>query len=257
MGLGYYKNMKWRDVEKKELMAHLDSDIHGHSLGPYIQDIVYGGNDGIITTFAIVAGTVGADMPHYVIIILGLANLLADGFSMGTGNYLALKSERDQYQRLLKEEKKEIRDDPDMERAEIKHFLEEKGLKGEPLKCAVNAITSNKKAWIDMMMTEEHSMTDDKNEKHAMHGFMSFIAFVIFGSIPLFPYIFGIEMELRFPVAIFSTFIALILLGFTRSYITKERLFRGPIEILTVGILGSLAAYSIGVALKSIVGIAF
>jgi len=247
--------MKWRTIGKKELKAHLDSDLHGHRLGPYIQDIVYGGNDGIVTTFAVVAGTVGADMPHYVIIILGLANLLADGFSMGTGNYLALKSERDQYQRLLKEEEEEIRDGPDMERAEIKHFLEEKGLTGEPLECAVKAITSNKKAWIDMMMVEEHSMTEDKEDNHATHGIMTFIAFAIFGSIPLFPYLFGIEIGLRFPVAIVSTFIALIVLGLTRSYITRERLFRGPLEIVSVGALGAIAAYSIGVALKSLVGV--
>ena len=127
-------------------------------------------------------------------------------------------------------------------------------MEGEPLECAVNAITSNKKAWIDIMMAEEHSMTYDEKDNHAMHGVVTFIAFAIFGSIPLFPYLFGIEHDIRFAIACISTFAALIILGFTRSYITRERLLRGPIEILTVGVTGAIVAYSIGVALKSLVG---
>lgn len=58
-------------------------------------DLVYGANDGVVTTFAIVAGSMGALLPHGVIIILGMANLLADGFSMGASNYLALRSEKE------------------------------------------------------------------------------------------------------------------------------------------------------------------
>lgn len=60
----------------------------------YIGDIVYGANDGIITTFAVVAASAGAGMSASVILILGIANLVADGFSMGASKYLSLKSEQ-------------------------------------------------------------------------------------------------------------------------------------------------------------------
>ena len=63
--------------------------------GVYVGDFVYGANDGVVTTFAVVAGSVGALLPQGVVIILGLANLLADGFSMGASNYLALRSEKE------------------------------------------------------------------------------------------------------------------------------------------------------------------
>ena len=231
------------------------SELHGHRLGPYIQDIVYGGNDGIVTTFAVVAGTMGADLPHFIIIILGLANLLADGISMGTGSYLSIKSERDHYRRIRKEEEEEIKEDPAMERAEVEMYFEKKGFEGEDLKRVVDVITNDKNVWLDTMMCEEHSLTSDTAKKPLPHGLSTFISFVIFGSIPLLPYIFGIARDMRFTIAVVATIAALIILGFTRSYITKERLFRGPIEILTVGALGAIAAYSIGVALKSIVGV--
>lgn len=240
---------------RKRTLDHMASELHGSKLGPFIQDVVYGGNDGIVTTFAVVAGTVGADLPHYIVIILGLANLLADGTSMATGAYLSLKSERDQYYRIRKEELEEIEDIPEIEREEIVIALEKKGFAGEDLQRATDVIVSNKDVWADTMMQEEHGMTLESTEKPFLHGMMTLISFIVFGAIPLIPYLAGVERSTRFTVAIWSTFAALIILGFTRSWVTKERLFRGPIEIVSVGALGAIVAYGIGVLLKDVVGI--
>jgi VIT1/CCC1 family predicted Fe2+/Mn2+ transporter len=245
------------EATQEEVEKHLKADVHGHDLGPYIHDIVYGGNDGIVTTFAVVAGTVGAAMPDYVIVILGLANLLADAFSMGTGSFLSLKSERDQYWRLRAEEAKEIESIPEMERAEIRYFFAKKGLKGDALDRLVESVTSDKKIWLDMMMSEEHNMTEDQSGKPIAHGAMTFLSFCVFGSIPLLPYLFGIEPVQRFPVAIVSTVVSLILLGISRSFVTQQRLYRGALEVVTIGASGAFIAYGVGVALRSIVGVAF
>lgn len=240
---------------RQKTLEHMKGEQHGSSLGPYIQDVVYGGNDGIVTTFAVVAGTVGADLPHSVVIILGLANLLADGTSMATGAYLSLKSERDQYYRVRKEELEEIEQIPEIEREEIAIALEKKGFTGEDLERAVRVITSNKNVWADTMMLEEHGLTLESTEKPFVHGLMTFISFIVFGSIPLLPYLIGITREQRFDIAIFSTFASLMVLGLTRSIVTRERILRGPIEIVSVGALGALCAYGIGVALKGLVGV--
>ncbi len=76
-------------------MFTMDFDSHRARAGKYIGDIVYGANDGIITTFAVVAGVAGAELSTKVVVILGIANLLADGFSMAASNYLARKSEQE------------------------------------------------------------------------------------------------------------------------------------------------------------------
>lgn len=240
---------------RQKMLKHQREEIHGHRLGPFIQDIVYGGNDGIVTTFAVVAGTAGADLPHFVVIILGLANLLADGTSMGTGAYLSSKSEMDEYKRLRKEELKEIEEIPDIERDEVRYAYEKKGFRGETLESTVDVLTSNKDVWADTMMLEEHGLILDGGSKPLLKGTITFVAFVIFGSIPLLPYLFGIERTLRFQTAIISTIIALVILGLTRSYVTKERLLRGPIEVVSVGALGAIVAYIIGVLLKDVVGV--
>lgn len=239
-----------------ELKQHLAEDRHGGRLGPVIHDIVYGGNDGIVTTFAVVAGTVGADLPHYVVIILGLANLFADGVSMATGSFLSIKSEMDQYKRLRKEELEEIEEMPEMEREEIRVAFAKKGLTGKYLDEAVKVITSDKDRWADVMMQEEHGLTEDSASKPLLHGFMTLVSFIVFGAVPLLPFIFGVNIDKRFELAAVSTFFALVLLGLTRSIVTKERLLRGPLEIVSVGALGAIVAYVVGVLLKDMVGIA-
>ena len=82
----------------------------------YLRDWIYGGIDGVVTTFAVVAGVVGADLPSRVVLVLGLANLVADGFAMAAGNYTGTQAERDDYDRLLAVEHKHIAVVPDGER---------------------------------------------------------------------------------------------------------------------------------------------
>ena len=236
--------------------AHRAEELHGHRLGNVIQDIVYGGNDGIVTTFAVVAGTMGAGLPRYIVIILGLANLLADGISMATGAYLSLRSERDQFKRIRREELEEIDDHPDLEREEIREFFSKKGFSGEDLERVTAVITKDKTVWADTMMHAEHGLTTESTDRPVLHALMTFLSFQLFGVIPLLPYLFSIPPDMRFTVAVISTGAALLLLGFTKSWVTKENLLRGPIEIVSVGAAGAFVAYGIGVLLKSTVGVA-
>ena len=240
-----------RDLQA-DLKAHWDQELHGHWLGGYIQDVVYGGNDGIVTTFAVVAGTMGADLPHYIIVILGVANLIADGTSMGTGSYLSTKSEMDQYERLKREEYKEIEEDPELEAEEIREFYRRKGFEDEELERIVGVITADKDIWVETMMLEEHGLTKDSASQPLVHGLTTFGAFIVFGAIPLLPYILKVNADSRFTVAIWSTFAALVILGLTRSWVTRERLLRGPIEVVIIGALGAVVAYGIGVMLKGL-----
>jgi vacuolar iron transporter family protein len=247
---------KNRRPTEKEFQEHLSSELHGHRLGPYIHNIVYGGNDGIITTFAVVAGTVGAALPSYIVVILGLANLLADGVSMAVGAYLSLKSEADQYKRLRKEELNEIDTHPAMEREEICEFFRKKGLSEKNVETVVSIITSDKNMWADTMMVEEHGLIKDTSEKPMMHGWITFVSFVAFGAIPLIPYIFPSTAS-SFTVASVATAIAMLCLGILRSYVTRERLIRGALEVVGLGFITAVIAYGIGAALRGFVGTGF
>jgi VIT1/CCC1 family predicted Fe2+/Mn2+ transporter len=227
--------------------------VHGRRLGPFIQDIVYGANDGIITTFAVVAGSAGANLPHRVIVILGLANLLADGISMGMGNFLSLRSQRDHYRQIYEEERGEIARFPEVEREEICEIYANKGFSGMDLDHIVSKITGDERVWIETMMREEHGLSPDGTEFPALHGFITFLSFLLFGSIPIMPYMLGsVSLDARLQVAVFSTGLALFLLGSLRSYVTKQRPVWGVLEVMGIGAICALAAYGVGVMLRGL-----
>lgn len=238
---------------QERLAEHQKADTHGNRLGPYIKDIVYGGHDGIITTFAVVAGSAGADLSHSVVIILGVANLLADGISMGVGAFLSQKAEWDNSERLRKEELQEILDDPDVEREEVREAYRAKGFSGDDLERVVAVLTREPAIWAETMMREEHGVCSGDRHSAALDGLFTFAGFLIFGIVPLLPYVFGWSGN-RFQSAIIATVVALLLLGITRSYVTRERLIRGIVEILILGTLTATVAYLVGVTLQGVAG---
>lgn len=219
-------------------------------LGPVIHDIVYGAHDGIVTTFAVVAGTVGADLPDRIILVLGIANLLADGFSMGAGAYLSSRSEADQYDRVRRQEMEMIRTEPALQRARLRASCAAKGFAGAELEHVMTVLTKDVDAWADTMMLQVHGMTKPETSGALTHGVATFLGFAFFGAVPLLPYVSTVPQEYRFAAAIAGAAIALLLVGITRSWVTRERVWRGIIEILAIGAVSTAIAYWVGVGLK-------
>ena len=125
----------------------------------HFDDFIYGSIDGAVTTFAIVAGVMGASLPSVIILILGFANLFADGFSMAAANYQASKARNEFVQMKRRQEEWEIDNLEDQEKEEIREIYREKGFKDELLEEVVRTITSRRKVWVDTMMKEELGLT--------------------------------------------------------------------------------------------------
>lgn len=216
----------------------------------YLRDWVYGGIDGTVTTFAIMAGVVGADLSATVVIILGVANLLADGFSMAAGNYTGTKSERDEYALLRHMEERHIELAPEGEREEIRQIFKAKGFEGHALEEAVKVITQKRERWIDTMMAEEHGMPPTVRSP-LRAAFYTFTAFVLCGSVPLLPYAAGLAAP-EWPSAIMTgaTFFAI---GSFRSRWSPKPWWLAGLETLAIGVLAASVAYAIGYLLKGLV----
>jgi len=215
----------------------------------YLRDWVYGGIDGAITTFAIVAGVVGAGLSSNVIVILGLANLVADGFSMAASNYTGTKTEVDELARYRQIEEKHIFHEPEGERQEIRHILESKGLTGPALADAVDAITSNEETWVNTMLVEEYGLSTNLRSP-IKSGFSTFASFVICGSVPLVPFLFAIEPA--FEIALISTAIAFFLIGTIKSKWSLAKWWLSGMETLAIGAAASAMAYGIGYLVKGL-----
>jgi len=152
----------------------------------YLRDWIYGGIDGVVTTFAVVAGVVGAQLPSRIVLILGLANLVADGFAMAAGNYSGTQAERDDYDRLLAVERKHIAVVPDGEREEIRQIFGGKGFSGDQLERIVDVITADDSRWAKTMVVEEYGLAPTPKSP-ILAALSTFAAFMVCG--PLVGYL--------------------------------------------------------------------
>ena len=233
----------------------LSEKLHQSFGGRYIKDIVYGANDGIITTFAVVSGVAGAALSIKTVLILGFANLIADGISMGASNYLGSRSKEHYYKREKEMERWEVDNLPEDEREEIRRIYAKKGFAGEDLDRAVAIITSDKNRWVDVMMKEELGLIQEPSCQAWKSGVATFIAFVIAGFMPLVSYLFVGRLDgvSPFALSIIITGVSLFAVGSARSFITKHSWWRSGLEMFIVGLLAASAAYGVGAFLKGVV----
>lgn len=220
----------------------------------YLPEVVYGSVDGIVTTFAVVAGAAGADLGLHIVLILGLANLFADGLSMSIGSYLSKKSERDNYNKHLQIEKWEIENLPEVERKEVEDIYRAKGFEGTELEIVVSRITSNKKVWLETMMKDELGLSlDSKSPLKA--GLTRLCAFIVSGAVPLIAYLIGSSGGFvldPFVLSCIVTSLAFVLVGYVKTYITKIGLLRSVSETLILGLAAASVAYFVGDFLERI-----
>lgn len=217
----------------------------------YVRDFIYGGIDGAVTTFAVVSGVAGAELSTTVVLILGFANLVADGFSMASSNFLGTRAEQDDYRRLEKIEYRHIEVAPEGERAEVREIYRAKGFEGDELERAVELITSNKDRWVKTMLTEEYGLPSDIRSPWIASA-VTFTAFIICGLVPLIPYLLGVNSS--FLISCVTTAVTFFLIGSFKSRWSTTGWIRSGMETFLVGTLAAGMAYAVGVLLKNIVG---
>jgi vacuolar iron transporter family protein len=230
---------------------------HGGSGSQYIGDMVLGGLDGIVTTFAVVSGVAGADLGSSVLLIMGLANLLADGFSMATGSFLSLRSEREYYAKEKSREAWEVEKFPEGEKRELLEIYRKQGHSAPDAKKLVEIKSKDPQRWVDTMMVEELGMLPDERTP-LRSALATFTAFVLAGSIPLVIYLIGliapVPSQPAFFISLGMSGVALFVLGAAKVVVTHRNPLRSGLEMLLVGGLAAGVAYAVGILLRGIGG---
>jgi VIT1/CCC1 family predicted Fe2+/Mn2+ transporter len=236
----------------REYREHLATE---HDLGrfsEFLREIVYGGNDGIVTTFAVVAGFAGAGaegaaaVGTIAVLLFGLANLFADAASMGLGAFLSTRSAQDIYRAARAREMQEIREKPEKERAELFEILRVKEVPEDDIHAFADLYQRNPELLADFMMQHEIGMHDPTGGNPALDGLATFLAFMFFGAIPLIPYFLRDPDQTTFQWSVFATAVALVLLGLLRWTVTHERVTRCVAETVSVGGICAIIAYAVG-----------
>lgn len=209
----------------------------------HLRDVVYGGIDGAVTTLAIVAGVEGAGLSPRVIVALGVANVLADGFSMAAGNFAGTRAEAEETARLRAVEERHIDLAPEGEREELWQILAAKGLSGADLDRAGTAIARNRRAWIELMLTDEYGVSP-ATPAPLRAALATFGAFLLAGMVPLTPFLLG--MPAAFEVSIVATMAVFALIGAARSRWSLRAWWQTALETLAIGGVAAAIAFSVG-----------
>ncbi len=209
---------------------------------PNVPDAVLGGIDGCVTTFAVVAGVIGAGLHSSVAVVLGFANLLADGFSMAISNYESSKAQRELAEGIRQIEAEHIERIPGGEREEVRQIFQQKGFSGEILEEIVKTISEDRRLWIETMLTEEYGVQKAAPDPYKS-AITTFTAFLLVGAMPLVPFLSStLNTQAQF---ILSTCLAGLMFFSIGSF--KSMVFDMPVFIsgfrtlLTGGIAAGLA----------------
>ena len=217
---------------------------HRTGSGGFLRNVVYGFNDGLTANFGLVAGVLGAAVAPHIVLVSGLAGMIADALSMGASGYLAAKSEQEVYAHEIAMEKEEIRLMPEVEEEELALVYQTKGVEaGIARQMAAEVMRDSQRA-LDEQVREELKI----GEAHATpfkEGWLTGAATAVGALIPVAPFLAlsgRTAAWTAFTVAMVSHFVV----GAARSFFTGRSVIRSGIDMFVVGLGVAAVGYLVG-----------
>lgn len=214
----------------------------------YLRDWVYGGIDGAVTTFAIVAG---AELSPGVVVILGVASLFADGLSMAAGNYLATRTEHDELRHAAAQQRRQIARVPESERDEVREIFRSRGIDGALPERVFEAITADRDRRARRVLRFKHGLPARIRSPWRAAG-ATLVAFVLCGLVPLAPFVGGARDA--FWTAAGAKGLVFAAIGALKSRCSPHSWWRSALETIAIGGGGAAVAYGIGAGLRGLAG---
>lgn len=220
-----------------------------------MSDWVLGAIDGAVTTFAIAAGAIGASLSGGTVVVLGIANLVADGISMAASRYAGAQSDVDRREQAERNEYRHIALVPEGEREEVRQLLAAKGFSGTDLDRAVDVITADEARWVDFMLVEELGFAPTADNPHKAAA-ATLAGFLLCGLLPIAPFVLdALLFDVSFPElwSVTLTAGAFSAVGWLRGHVVGLPRLRSALHTLAVGGVTAAAAFGIGALLRGLV----
>ena len=248
-------NRRHAKLRAQHTPSAITTRLSAHKSHSYVGDAVLGAIDGCVTTFAIVSGVVGAHLTPGIALVLGLANLCADGLSMAVSNYQKAASEAQRLAQARRIEARHIEDIPEGEREEIRQIFTQKGFRGAMLEDIVAVITQDRQRWIETMLTEEYGLPLT-GPVPLTAALVTFTGFFLAGCIPLIPFVLPLALPAPtlFMVSACATGVTFMFIGVLKGHALERPRLRSGLETLLVGGSAAVLAYLVGVWLKKLTG---
>jgi VIT1/CCC1 family predicted Fe2+/Mn2+ transporter len=222
--------------------THVETHFTGSAT---VRDVVIGMSDGLTVPFALAAGLSGAVHSSFLVLVAGIAEMTAGSIAMGLGGYLAAKSETDSYQSELARERREVKEVPNAEVAEVRKIFSGYGMRGAALDAAVAAICSDQNAWVKFMMREELGLEEPDPGRALRSALTIGLSYVAGGILPLAPYAFNVSLTTALLASVGVTLVALFVFGAVKGRFTGVPPLRGAVQTALVGGIAAGAAYGL------------
>lgn len=221
----------------------------------YASDVVLGGIDGCVTTFAIAAAAVGAGFDSVVVIVLGAANLFADGFSMAISNYQGCKANEEYRDEVRRTEERHIELIPEGEREELRQLYRQKGFQGEMLGAIVETISHDRRLWVETMLSEEYGLPRSLPLPWRS-ALTTFAAFVAVGAVPLLPFLFSAALPgKQFAASIVLAGFMFFAIGLAKGLVIGRSMLLSGVGTLLMGSGAATLAFLVGYLLRATFGL--
>ena len=224
-----------------EAIKHLEPRPPSASLA----DIILGGQDGLVNTLGVILGVAAASGDPRIVIAGGFAATFAESISMGAVAYTSTLAEHDHYRAEVERERREIRDMPAAEEAEVRTIFSHWGFHGELLDQAVARVIENEEAWVDVMMRNELKLAPIEDARTLRVALVVGFSAIIGSLIPLAPFL-VMPIGPAVPVSLGLSALALFVVGAYKARITVGRPGRSGLQMAVIGIVSALAGYLIG-----------
>lgn len=225
---------------------HAHGEQHHRSGGASVREVVFGANDGLVSNTALVAAVAGGASDHGIIILGGIAGMVAGAISMALGAYVSTKSQRELHESEEAREFWEIEHMREHELAETRRIFRAKGITGPLLDEVVDAVSRDHDQWVQLMMTEELGLPS-KPPKPYLAAVVIGISFAIAAVVPVLPF-FIAEGAAALTAAFVMSGIALFAVGAWRATLSQGNMLHKGTEMIVLAGLAVAAAYLIGTA---------
>lgn len=232
---------------------HSSKGVHVNLLDA-IRELVFGLEDGLVSTMGAIAGIAAGTENGGVVVLSGLVIIAVEALSMTAGSYLSNKSHREMLEKKIADERERIELRPEEETEELRAMYLQRGFSEEEVGILVRRITGNKKLWLEEMVAKElHIGTSDLVEPNSRAVIMG-ISYVIGGAVPLVPYL-VLPVEIALPVSIIATIAALYAVGYVKGRATGLSSMKSGGEMMLIASAAAFVAYLIGKAVGHVFGL--
>ncbi len=215
------------------------------SIGSTIREVVFGVEDGMVSTLGTITGIAIGSQDHFTVILAGLVIVSVESISMGVGSYLANRSERDVNQRRITEEKEEIHKYPEEEKDELENMFIRDGWSNKLAKDMSSEASQNNELMLIEMSYRELGISQLSSSKPIKNAVFMYFSYIIGGLLPLSAYFF-LTVSQAMPVSIVVTLAGLFILGVATTKYTKASRFKSGMRILALGSIALIVGFAVG-----------